>query len=116
MTGLRYELRFRPAALRQLRKPCSAAKQDGTSGRRLAICVLHHREVAETSGSVRYSRRNQKAIIAGPPVVKAEAPFPEPVVDQQITLRNPMIKEGLMLALGIMGGIAIESFTRRLRQ
>jgi hypothetical protein len=58
----------------------------------------------------------QKAIIAGPPVVKAEAPFPEPVVDQQITLRNPMIKEGLMLALGIMGEIAIESFTRRLRQ
>ena len=58
----------------------------------------------------------QKAIIAGPPVVKAEAPFPEPVVDRQITLRNPMIKEGLMLALGIMGGIAIESFTRRLRQ
>lgn len=57
----------------------------------------------------------QKAIIAGPPAVKAEAPFPDPVADQQITVRNPMIKDGLTLALGIIGGIAFESFMRRKR-
>lgn len=55
----------------------------------------------------------QKAITTGPPAVKAEAPPSELNINQQITPRSPMIKEGLTLALGVIGGIAFESFRRR---
>jgi hypothetical protein len=51
-----------------------------------------------------------QSITAGPPAIRAEEPAPELVADQRA---NPVIKDGLTLALGILGGIAVESFMRR---
>jgi hypothetical protein len=51
----------------------------------------------------------QKAVAAGPPVVEAEGSSSKPATEQRITLCNPVVKEGLTLALGILSGIVIES-------
>jgi hypothetical protein len=59
----------------------------------------------------------QKAITAGPPVIEAEGPSSELVPERQNnTLPNPMIKDGLTLALGIVGGIVFEVFVRHRRR
>jgi len=74
----------------------------------------------ETAGSSRERRfcyimeeEYQKAILAGPPAVKAEVPSSEFSVDQQNTLYDPVLKNGLILLTGIAGGIALKFLIRR---
>jgi Family of unknown function (DUF6082) len=55
----------------------------------------------------------QKAILAGPPAVKAEASPPELHADQR-TLHSPVLKNGLILLTGAAGGFAIEFLRRRI--
>lgn len=58
----------------------------------------------------------QQSISAGPPIIKAEESISDPVAGNRSIFRNPMVKDGLTLTLGIIGGIALESFTRRRSQ
>lgn len=55
----------------------------------------------------------QKAILAGPPAVKAEAPASELPADRQITLHGPSLKNGLIVLAGVVGGIALGFVVRR---
>lgn len=55
---------------------------------------------------------HRKAILAGPPAVKAEVPGSELSADWQITLRGPLLRNGLILLTGVAGGIALGFFVR----
>jgi hypothetical protein len=54
----------------------------------------------------------QKAMLAGPPAVKAEASSSDYSADRQTVLRNPVLKNGLILLTGVAGGIALEFLMR----
>lgn len=54
----------------------------------------------------------QKAISTGPPAIEAEEPSSKPAIDHHNTLHNPMIKKGLTLACGAIGGIALQALVR----
>jgi Family of unknown function (DUF6082) len=55
----------------------------------------------------------QKAILAGPPAVKAEVPASELSADRQPAWPGPVLKNGLILLTGVAGGIVLEFFVRR---
>lgn len=58
----------------------------------------------------------QKAITAGPPAVKAGVSSSGVSVDQRNTLHNPVLKNGLILLTGVIGGIALKSIMHHRRQ
>jgi len=55
----------------------------------------------------------RKAVATGPPAIKADLSLSGAAADQQVTTRNPVRKEAIMLALGVIGGIAFDSLIRR---
>jgi Family of unknown function (DUF6082) len=74
-------------------------------------------ETARSSRDRRFCRimdeEHHKAILAGPPAVRAEVPASEMSADRQLTLRGPVLKDGFILLTGVAGGIALGFFARR---